>query len=92
MVFLLNVVYTGRPFNLILLGILGPFDFVCSILLPLGLFLTALLNQMFQPPSFITIAIAATRMHRCLVDFASRSTDMYDVLNSLAFSGSQWSM
>jgi hypothetical protein len=27
---------------------------------------------MFQPPSFTTMAIAATRMHRSLVDFTSR--------------------
>jgi len=35
--------------------------------------------QMFQPPSWITMAIAATRMHRSLVDYASRLTDVYDV-------------
>ena len=28
------------------------------------------------------MAIAATRMHRSLVDFASRSTDMYDIFHS----------
>jgi hypothetical protein len=42
--------------------------------------------QMFQPPSWIAMAIAATRMHRSLVDYASRLTDVYDVLFSLALS------
>ena len=31
------------------------------------------------------MAIAATRMHRALVDSASSATDVYDVLHSLAF-------
>jgi hypothetical protein len=31
---------------------------------------------MFQHPAYITMAIAATRMHRYLVDFASSSTDV----------------
>ena len=30
---------------------------------------------MLQPPSRILVTIGATRMHRSLVDFASRSTD-----------------
>ena len=34
------------------------------------------------------MAIAATRMHRSLVDYAPKSTDVYDVLYSLASSGS----
>jgi hypothetical protein len=33
---------------------------------------------MFQQPSYITMAIAATRMHRSLVNFTSKSNDVYD--------------
>ena len=43
--------------------------------------------QIFELPTWITMAIAATRMHRALVDSASSATDVYvyDVLHSLAF-------
>jgi len=34
-------------------------------------------NIMLQPPSWATLTIAATRMHRALVDFASDSTDAF---------------
>jgi hypothetical protein len=33
---------------------------------------------MFQQPSYITMTIPATRMYRSLVDFTSRTTDVYD--------------
>jgi hypothetical protein len=49
-------------------------------------------TQMFQPPSYITIVIAATRMHRSLVDFTSRPTEVYDVFYPLMFSPSWWSI
>ena len=35
---------------------------------------------MFQPPSLIALAIAATRMHRSLTDFGSVGTDPWDIL------------
>jgi hypothetical protein len=38
------------------------------------------LTQIFQFPSFITLSIAATRMHRSLFDFGSGSSQKYDVL------------
>jgi len=41
--------------------------------------------QIFELPTWITMAIAATRMHRALVDSASSATDVYDILHSLAF-------
>jgi hypothetical protein len=34
------------------------------------------------------MSIAATRMHRSLVDFASGHADMYEILYSVAFFGS----
>jgi len=34
------------------------------------------LNIMFQPPSWIVMTICATRMHRALVDFTSRTSDV----------------
>jgi len=34
------------------------------------------LDSMFQLPSWVTMAIAGTRMYRSLADFASRSTDI----------------
>jgi hypothetical protein len=37
------------------------------------------LTQLFQFPSFIALSIAATRIHRSLTDFGSKS-QMYDVL------------
>ncbi len=37
-------------------------------------------TQMFQFPSFITMSIAGTRMHRALADFGSGSSEMYDIL------------
>lgn len=36
-------------------------------------------TQMFQLPSLITMAIAATRMYRSLTDFGSGSADMYGI-------------
>ena len=38
------------------------------------------------------MVIAATRLYRSLVDFASSSTDVYDILYSLAIFGSLWMM
>jgi len=43
-------------------------------------------NLMFQPPTWITMSIAATRMHRSLVDFASGSTDIFSAQGSLQHS------
>jgi hypothetical protein len=40
---------------------------------------------MFVSPFSITVIISATRMHRCLVDFASRPPDMYETLRFLSF-------
>ena len=37
-------------------------------------------TQMFQTPMWLTMSIAATRMHRSLVDYTSGSTDMCDTL------------
>jgi hypothetical protein len=34
---------------------------------------------MFQQPSYITMAIAATRMHRSLIDFTSRPKEGHDI-------------
>jgi hypothetical protein len=39
----------------------------------------------FEDPSLIVMIIAATRMHRSLVDFASGSTEMYDTLHFFSF-------
>jgi len=39
--------------------------------------LNAPLNVMFIMPTWVTMAIAATRMHRLLVDFAFRSTEIF---------------
>jgi len=36
-------------------------------------------------PGELILTIAATRMHRALVDFASASSDMYDTLHFLSF-------
>ena len=33
---------------------------------------------MFETPTLITITIAATRMHRSLIDFASKTSEVYD--------------
>jgi len=41
--------------------------------------------QVLENPSLIVMIIAATRMHRSLVDFASGSTEMYDALHFLSF-------
>jgi len=41
--------------------------------------------QVLGNPSLIVMIIAATRMHRSLVDFASGSTEMYDTLHFLSF-------
>lgn len=51
-----------------------------------------IVTQMFQPQSSTAMVIAATRMHRSLVDFNSRSTDVYGVLYSLPFSDLQGPM
>ena len=40
---------------------------------------------MLQTPGLVMMIIAATRMHRALVDFASESSDMYGTLCLLAF-------
>ena len=40
-------------------------------------------TQMFQLPTLITMAMAATRMYRSLTDFGTGSADMYDILSFL---------
>jgi len=40
--------------------------------------LNAPLNQMLQCISWVTMAIAATRIHRGLIDFTTNSTDIFD--------------
>jgi hypothetical protein len=40
---------------------------------------------MFETPAVIIMTIAATRMHRSLVNFASVSSDVYDALHFLSF-------
>lgn len=40
---------------------------------------------MFVSPCVITMIISATRMHRCLIDFAFRSADMYETLLFISF-------
>jgi hypothetical protein len=40
-------------------------------------------TQMFQLPSLITMAIAATRMYRSLTDFCTGSADMYGIRSFL---------
>ncbi|KAI0294350.1 hypothetical protein BC826DRAFT_340898 [Russula brevipes] len=47
-----------------------------------------LTKQIFQAPSLYVMTIAGTRMHRSLVDFANRTTDMYDILHPLSCSRS----
>jgi hypothetical protein len=43
-------------------------------------------SQMFQVPALVTMTIAATRLHRHLVDFASRSPgETYVVLHCSVF-------
>jgi hypothetical protein len=41
------------------------------------------ITQIMLTPSLITMTIAATRMHRYLVDYASGFPDVYDMLNLL---------
>jgi len=41
------------------------------------------LNVIFQQPALIIMAIAGTRMHRSLVDFATRTTDIFSAPESL---------
>jgi hypothetical protein len=43
-------------------------------------------TQLFQMPSVIMMVISATRIHRSLVDFASGSTDVYDLITPCLFS------
>ncbi|KAI0294341.1 hypothetical protein BC826DRAFT_340283 [Russula brevipes] len=50
------------------------------------------LNIISRVPSLIIMTVAGTRMHRQLVDFASASTDMYDILQLRYFSHSLWAM
>jgi hypothetical protein len=40
---------------------------------------------MFQVPSLVTMAIIATRIHRSLVDFSSKSSDTYESFTSSRF-------
>jgi hypothetical protein len=42
-------------------------------------------SQLFEVPSLVVMTIAATRMHRSLVDFASGSTEVYDILHFLSY-------
>jgi hypothetical protein len=43
-------------------------------------------KKLFQFPSLAIMSIAATRMHRALVDYASGSTEMSDMLSFPSFS------
>jgi len=47
---------------------------------------------MLQVPAVIILAIAATRMYRSLVDFASETTDMSDILSFHIYPCSQCSI
>ena len=47
-------------------------------------FLISSTSQLFEGSSQIIIIIAATRMHRSLVNFASGSSDVYDTLQFLS--------
>jgi hypothetical protein len=53
---------------------------------------TLSVTQISQAPSLIVMTIAGSRMHRHLVDFASASTDMYDILQLRYFTRSLWAM
>ena len=77
-----------RPLNAILFGSLAVFDIVCFSLSPLAPRDSLLLHsiQIFLMSSYVTMVIAATRMHRSLTDFVSGPIDVYDILNSLTFS------
>jgi hypothetical protein len=55
-----------------------------------GGFLLLCSTQMFLLPAWIATTIAATRIHRSLVEYANKSTDMYDVIHCLLFSASPW--
>jgi len=44
----------------------------------IALNLNAPFSTMFQVPSWITMAIAASRIHRALVDFTTSSTEVFD--------------
>jgi|SRR6267154_497822 len=39
---------------------------------------------MFMPPSIVTLSIAATRIHRSLIDYASGRTEQYDITASFS--------
>jgi hypothetical protein len=58
------------------------FDIVCSLFaIPVknnSYFLSVLATQIFLMPALIIMSIAATRMHRSLVDFCS--ADVYAIL------------
>ena len=45
------------------------------------MFFTLTSIQMLQVPAVTILVIAATRMYRSLVDFASETTDMLDILS-----------
>ena len=49
----------------------------------MGRLLCPLRTKLFQFPSLVTISIAATRLHRALVDYAYGSTEMFDMLRFL---------
>ena len=51
---------------------------------PVSLFFSTL--QLFVSPTHIIVTIAATRVHRALVDFTSGSSDVYDTLTSFSSS------
>ena len=55
-----------------------------------GGFLLLCSTQMFLLPAWIATTIAATRIHRSLVEYATKSTDMYDVIHRFLFSTSLW--
>jgi hypothetical protein len=79
-----------RKIKLILFRILGPFNEVrsCYRWKDALEFLTPFQRRCFQVPSWITMAIAATRIHRDLVDFTTGFTEVYDYRHFLSFSRS----
>jgi hypothetical protein len=79
--------YTEHLLNSVLLWISDTFNLVRPSFHYWNHFLYLFSTQMFQPPSVIIIAIAATRIHRSLVDFASGSADMYDASFRIPKSG-----
>lgn len=82
--------YDNSPLNLILLRMFRHHPRCTFLLSRWGdtptICLRLSVTQMLLPLGCITMTIAATRMHRSLVDYASGSPDMYDTFNFRFFS------